>query len=56
MNEKHSPIPEHYSQFLQELINSLLEKNEADRPTIEEILEKAEIVDEVRAKDILNRR
>jgi hypothetical protein len=47
LKEKHAPIPSHYSPFIHNLIDSLLEKDYEKRPTIQQICDRPEIIDEV---------
>lgn len=47
MQEKYSPVPEHYSTLVHDLINKLLEKDPNKRPSIENILHIPEIAIEV---------
>lgn len=49
LKEKHAPIPEHYSPFIHNLIDSLLEKDYEKRPTIQQICDRPEMIDEVKS-------
>ncbi len=47
MHENYTTVPDHYSPFLQKLISMLLDKNPEKRPSIQEVLELPEIIEEV---------
>jgi len=47
VRDKHLPIPEQYSSFIQEIIDKLLEKSQEARPSIDQILEKPYVKEHV---------